>query len=272
MVPLGFALAAVAGLLLGLLGGGGSILTVPILVYVFGLEAKRAIAVSLGVVGVVSLFGAIGHWRAGRVNGRVALLFGGVAMAGAYGGARLAAFMTGSAQLSAFAAAMLVAAAFMLRPMPSGIEPTTAARQAPPLTAAASAALAVGVFTGMVGIGGGFLVVPALVVFVGLPMKEAIGTSLAVIAMNATAGLAGYAGHVDPPWTVMAGFTTAASLGMVAGTSLVGLVPAAALRRAFAVFLVLVGTSILFQNRHVLVPTAPAAAPERAPAVTGASR
>lgn len=271
MAALGFALAAVAGLLLGLLGGGGSILTVPILVYVFGLEAKRAIAVSLGVVGVVSLFGAIGHWRAGRVNGRVAVLFGGVAMAGTYGGARLAAFVTGPAQLAVFAAAMLVAAASMLRPTQSGIE-RTAASPRPSSLAAASAAFAVGVFTGIVGIGGGFLVVPALVVLVGLPMKNAIGTSLAVIAMNASAGLAGYAGHVDPPWAVMAGFAAAASIGMAAGTSLVGLVPAAALRRAFAVFLVLVGTSILFQNRHVLVPTAPAAAPERAPAVTGASR
>ena len=271
MAALGFALAAVAGLLLGLLGGGGSILTVPILVYAFGLEAKRAIAVSLGVVGVVSLFGAIGHWRAGRVNGRVAVLFGGVAMAGAYGGARLAAFVTGPAQLAVFAAAMLVAAAFMLRPTRSGSERAPASAQASPL-AAASAAFAVGVFTGMVGIGGGFLVVPALVVLVGLPMKDAIGTSLAVIAMNASAGLVGYAGHVDPPWTVMAGFIVAASIGMAAGTSLVGLVPAAALRRAFAAFLVLVGTSILFQNRHVLVPTGSAAAPERAPAVTGAPR
>jgi uncharacterized protein len=271
MAPLGVALAAVAGLLLGLLGGGGSILTVPILVYVFGLEAKRAIAVSLGVVGVISLFGAFGHWRAGRVNGRVAILFGGVAMAGTYGGARLAAFVTGPVQLAVFAVAMLVAAALMLRPTRSGIERVPAPPQAP-LLAAASAALAVGVFTGMVGIGGGFLVVPALVGFAGLPMKDAIGTSLAVIAMNASAGLAGYAGHVDPPWTVMAGFTAAASVGMAAGTSLVGVVPAAALRRAFAAFLVLVGTSILIQNRHVLVPTAPAAAPERAPAVTGAPR
>ena len=271
MAPLGFALAAVAGLLLGLLGGGGSILTVPLLVYVFGLEAKRAIAVSLGVVGVVSLFGAIGHWRAGRVNGRVAMLFGGVAMAGTYGGARLAAFVSAPAQLAVFAAAMLVAAAFMLRPTPSGSERTPGSPQAS-LLVAASAALAVGVFTGMVGIGGGFLVVPALVGLVGLPMKEAIGTSLAVIAMNASAGLAGYAGHVDPPWTVLAGFIAAASIGMVAGTFLVGRVPAAALRRAFAVCLILVGTSILIHNRHVLVSAAPAAAPERAPAVTGAPR
>ena len=271
MAALGFALAAVAGLLLGLLGGGGSILTVPILVYAFGLEAKRAIAVSLGVVGVISLLGAIGHWRAGRVNGRVAVLFGGFAMAGAYAGARLAAFVTGPAQLTVFAAAMLAAAVSMLRSTTSGPERTPEPMQAQPL-AAASAALAVGVFTGLVGIGGGFLIVPALVVFVGLPMKEAIGTSLAVIAMNATAGLAGYAGLVDPPWTVMAGFIAAASIGMAAGTSLVGVVPAAALRRTFAVVLVVVGTSILFQNRHVLVPNAPAVAPERPPTVTGAHR
>jgi uncharacterized protein len=271
MAAFGFALAAVAGLLLGLLGGGGSILTVPILVYAFGLETKRAIAVSLGIVGVVSLFGAINHWRAGRVNGRVAVLFGGFAMAGAYAGAKLAAFVSGPTQLAVFAAAMLAAAAVMLRPTQSRTERTPASPQPSPV-AAASAAFAVGVFTGMVGIGGGFLVVPALVVLVGLPMKDAIGTSLAVIAMNAAAGLAGYVGHVDLPWTVMAGFVAAALIGMAAGTSLVGLVPAAALRRAFAVVLVVVGTSILFQNRHVFVPNAPAVAPERAPAITGVPR
>jgi uncharacterized membrane protein YfcA len=165
-------------------------------------------------------------------------------------------------QLTLFAGTMLLAAAFMLRPTRPGAEP--AARPArPPLIAAASAALAVGAFTGTVGIGGGFLIVPALVVLVGLPMKDAVGTSLAVIAMNAAAGLAGYAGHVDPAWTVMAGFIVAASVGMVAGTSLAGLVPAAALRRAFAAFLLLVGASMLVQNRHALVPAAPAAAPER---------
>ena len=99
MLTLGLALAALIGLSLGLLGGGGSILTVPIFVYVLGFDAKPAIAMTLLVVGTTSLVGAVGHWRAGHVNLRMALVFGLVAMAGAYAGARLATYLSGGVQL-----------------------------------------------------------------------------------------------------------------------------------------------------------------------------
>src|SRR3970282_1251530 len=115
MMILGLALAALIGLSLGMLGGGGSILTVPIFVYVLGFEAKEAIAMSLAVVGATSLFGAAGHWGAGNVNLRVAVIFGVVAMAGTYAGARLAVFFSGAAQLTLFALVMLLAAIFMFR-------------------------------------------------------------------------------------------------------------------------------------------------------------
>src|SRR5688500_13870795 len=108
-------LAAVIGVSLGLLGGGGSILTVPGFVYVLGFGAKEAIAMSLAVVGAVSLFGAVGHWMAGNVKLKVAVLFGSVAMMGTYLGARLAVFFIVAAQLSLFALMMLVAAVFMFR-------------------------------------------------------------------------------------------------------------------------------------------------------------
>jgi uncharacterized protein len=244
-------LAALVGLALGLLGGGGSILTVPIFVYVLGFGAKEAIAMSLAVVGVTSAFGAVGHWRSGNVNARVALLFGGVAMAGTYLGARLAVFFSGAAQLVLFAVVMLLAAWFMFRdrrpePPPGGPLPVMSV----PLIVIEG--LAVGVLTGLVGVGGGFLIVPALVLLGRLPMRQAVGTSLVVIAMKSAAGFAGYLGQVEVQWAWMAAFTAVAVLGIVAGTRLVQRVPQAALKRGFAVFLVVMGVFILVQNRDVL--------------------
>jgi len=260
MLILGLALAGLIGLSLGLLGGGGSILTVPILVYVLGFEAKEAIALSLAVVGATSLFGVFGHWRAGNVNVRVALVFGSVAMVGTYLGARLAVFFTGSAQLALFAVVMLVAAVFMYRGRtPGGVseadaEETVAeaiARRSRdgyrfPLIAAEG--ITVGVLTGLVGVGGGFMIVPALVLLAGIPMKEAVGTSLVVIALKSAAGFYGYLDQVEVPWGFLTVFTSVAVAGILLGAHLVRYVPQAALRRAFAVFLVIMGAFILYQN------------------------
>lgn len=254
MMALGFALAALVGLALGLLGGGGSILTVPIFVYVLGFAAKEAIAMSLAVVGTVSVFGAAGHWRAGNVNVRVGLLFGAVAMAGTYLGARLAVFFSGAAQLTLFAVVMLAAAVFMFREKKAP-DAGAAAITRMPYALIAAEGIAVGVLTGLVGVGGGFLVVPALVVLGHLPMKAAVGTSLLVIAMKSFAGFAGYVGQVDVPWGFMTGFTAIAVVGILAGTYLVQFVPQTTLKRAFAVFLVVMGTAILYQNQ--LAPATP---------------
>lgn len=246
MTELALVLAALMGLSLGLLGGGGSILTVPIFVYVLDFEPKQAIAMSLAVVGATSLFGTVGHWRAGNVNLRVALIFGIVAMAGTYVGARLAVFFSGSAQLALFAVVMLAAAFFMFTDKKEREAPAPASSMRSPLIVAEG--LAVGILTGLVGVGGGFLIVPALVVLGRIPMKEAIGTSLLVIAMKSAAGFAGYVGQVDVPWAFMSGFTAVAAVGILAGTYLSGLVPQAALKRSFAVFLLIMGTAILYQN------------------------
>lgn len=254
MIALGLALAALVGLSLGLLGGGGSILAVPTFVYVLGFEPKESIAMSLAVVGATSLFGTFGHWRAGHVNMRVALIFGTVAMVGTYLGARLAVFFSGSAQLALFAAVMLAAAFFMFKDQKAGAVAVPGARM--PAAVIIPEGIAVGVLTGLVGVGGGFLVVPALVVLGRLPMKEAVGTSLLVIAMKSAAGFVGYAGQVDIPWGFMLGFTAVALAGILVGTYLVRFVPQAALKRAFAVFLVIMGVAILYQNRHVLRPAA----------------
>lgn len=258
MAIVGLLLAVLMGLSLGLLGGGGSILAVPILKYVVGFGAKEAIASSLAVVGLTSLFGAIGHWRAGNVNLRVALVFGGVAMAGTYLGARLAAFFSGAAQLALFAAVMLLAAYFMFRE--NGSHPTkeesdsdsSDKRRRTSYSLIVVEGIAVGVLTGLVGVGGGFLIVPALVVLGKIPMKEAVGTSLLVIAMKSASGFAGYLGQVEVRWGYLALFTMVAIAGGLGGSHLVRYVPQMALKKAFAVFLVVMGVFILYQNRGAI--------------------
>jgi uncharacterized membrane protein YfcA len=248
VLTLGLALAALIGLSLGLLGGGGSILTVPVLVYALGFAAKPAIAMSLPVVGVTSLVGAALHWRLGNVRVRTALTFGLLAMVGAFAGARLAVFLSGALQLALLAVVMLAAAGSMLRG--TGRPTAGADADAPPrLALLVPIALAVGVLTGLVGIGGGFLVVPALVLLARVPMRQAIGTSLLVIAMNSASGFAGYLGTVDLDWGFLAGFTTAAVAGALVGTVAAARVPQAGLKRGFAVLLLAMGGFVLYQNR-----------------------
>ena len=254
MIVLGYALAALVGLSLGLMGGGGSILTVPIFVYVLGYDPKLAIAMSLPVIGITSLVGALSHWKAGNANLRTAFTFGLMAMVGAFGGARLARLLSGSVQLTILAVVMLAAAVSMFRSARRSATSGANAPDAPrtmPIGLLIPVALCVGVLTGVVGIGGGFLVVPALVILARVPMKQAVGTSLLVIAMNSASAFAGYFGHVQFPWPFMLGFTGVAVCGIIVGTSLVRHVSPGALKQAFSLFLVVMGAFILYRNRHV---------------------
>lgn len=240
-------LATLIGLALGLLGGGGSILTVPVFVYALGLEPKEAIVASLAVVGATSLFGAVGHWRAGNVDVRVASLFGAVAMVGTYAGARLAVFVSGTMQLALFAIVMLLAAALMLRP-PALARVGPEKEGARRVRSIVAEGFTVGMVTGLVGVGGGFLVVPALVLLGGLPMKQAVGTSLLVISLKSAAGFLGYRGQVDVPWVLVGLFTGVGVVGILLGAHLVRYVPQHALQRAFAILLLVTGGLILYQN------------------------
>ena len=250
MGVIGLLLAVLIGISLGLLGGGGSILTVPVLVYVLGFGAKEAVTTSLVVVGVASLFGAVGHWRQGDVNLRIALTFGAIATVGAYAGARLAVFFSGSAQLLLLAGVMLAAASFMFRERSAaGAEKGSAGGFSVGLAALGAG---VGILTGLVGVGGGFLIVPALVLLGGMAMREAVGTSLPVISINAAAGFVGHLGNVDVRWSFVALFTAAAVAGIFGGTHLAGYVPQGILRKSFAVFLVAVGIFVVYQNRGAL--------------------
>lgn len=251
-------LAATIGLALGMLGGGGSILTVPAFVYLLGIEPKAAIAMSLVVVGTAALAGAASHWRSGNVRPRTAITFGMIAMIGAFAGARVAVFIPAAIQLIVLGIVLLAAAASMLRPI--GARPAGAgaplesrdprrSRVSPRLMAVA---LAVGALTGVVGVGGGFLIVPALVLLGGVPMKEAVGTSLLVIALNSAAGFAGYYGTVAIDWPFVAGFTAVAVGGILAGSYLTRFIPADTLKRAFAILLIFIGAYVLFQSRAML--------------------
>lgn len=254
MYALALLLASIIGISLGLLGGGGSILTVPVFVYVLGFGAKESIAMSLAVVGVAALVGAVSHWRDGNVNLRFAAIFGAVAMIGTFGGARLAVFFSAAAQLALFAVVMLVAAAFMFRGQRQPVVPLESLPPRKPLALGLIVVegLAVGVLTGLVGVGGGFLIVPAMVLLARIPMKEAVGTSLLVIAMKSSAGLVGYVDQVDVPWTFLCVFTSVAIGGILFGTWLVRFAPQAMLQRMFAVFLLIMGAFILYQNMGAL--------------------
>lgn len=240
--------ALLVGGALGLLGGGGSILTVPIFVYLLGLDPKASIAMSLGVVALVSLFGVRSHWREGRVDLRIALTFGPVAMAGTYAGARLAAFVSAGAQLSLFAGVMLLAAVFMFRGRPAPVETEGEEASGARWLLLGLEGLGVGVLTGLVGVGGGFLIVPTLVLLAKVPMKRAVGTSLLVIAMKSVAGFVGYLGTPGIDLLFMAWFSAAAAVGIVFGSRMVGSIPPRALRRSFAGFLVVMGLFILYRN------------------------
>jgi uncharacterized membrane protein YfcA len=259
MSAIGLGAALVIGLSLGLLGGGGSILTVPAFVYLMGQEPRTAIAMSLAVVGLTSVVGAWRHWRAGRVDVRVGVQFGVVAMAGTYLGARLAVFVTPAFQMMLFALVMLVAAVLMLRrnTAPASESPAAAAAKGRTPWLIAAEGLAVGVLTGLVGVGGGFMIVPALVLLGRLPMKVAVGTSLLVIALKSVAGVAGYLGQIALPWSVLLPFAGVSIVGIVAGATLVRRVPQRALQRAFAALLIIVGAFVFYQNRDaVLHPAA----------------
>jgi uncharacterized membrane protein YfcA len=247
----GALLALVVGLVLGLLGGGGSILAVPTFLYVFHIEPKPAIAMSLVVVGMSALVGFVTHWRQGTVNVRIAAIFGGLAMVGAFAGARFARFVPASVQLGLFAVFAFTAAILMLRDSvrtPSGATDVRSDERGHFTPLLGVQAVAVGVLTSLIGAGGGFVIVPALVLVADVPVKEAIGSSLLIIAMNATSGVVGYLGQVVFDWSLVAWFTSIAAVGAVVGTRLMRRVPAARIKQAFAIMILVLGTYLVIRR------------------------
>lgn len=244
-------LALLVGVSLGLLGGGGAILTVPILTAVAGLESRAAIASSLLIVGATSAVGAVRHARSGRVRWRVGALFGGAGILGALAGGLIGGLLPAALLMLLLAATMIAAAIAMLRGRGAATgEPDERMPTARILLLGA----AVGSLSGLVGAGGGFLIVPALILLAALPTAVAVGTSLMVIAMQTLTGLATQPGLADIPWALVVPFIVIAVAGSFLGSALTGRIPDRALRIAFAVLVLVVAAVIVLQQLPLLLP------------------
>jgi uncharacterized membrane protein YfcA len=244
MIAIGpLVIGALIGLVLGLLGGGGAILAVPGLVYVLGVEPHAAIAASLAIVAVGAMTGLAAHARHGRVVWTTALQLGLAGAVGAWIGAWAGRMIPGDRLLALLGLFMLLAAWLMVRRPRPEVERRPGPRWKVPLLG-----LGLGVLTGFFGVGGGFLIVPALTLVLGLPIRLAIGTSLAVITMNALAGVLGYLGGgiVDWPLTLLV------SLGAVGGALVGGRLAASAperlLRRGFAGLVAVIAIFLVSRN------------------------
>ena len=243
MLVLGYMLSVAIGLSLGLLGGGGSILTVPLLHYVFGVAAHDAIAMSLVVVGATAVAALVPRAMAGRVNWRVGMLFGGASIASAYLGARVGALLPARALMIAFSAVMIAAGGAMLaRARGAGFAPRAHHGSAHRLVASG---IATGLVTGVLGAGGGFIIVPALTLFAGLAVREAVATSLFVIAVNSVAALAGTMHHASFDSGLLVAVTGLAIAGSFAGVRIAKRISGSQLQRTFAWFVIIVGILVV---------------------------
>ena len=253
LIVIALALAALVGVSLGLLGGGGSILTVPILTYVLGMPPREAIAASLFIVGATSAVSMIGHAKAGRVRWKTGLLFGVAGMVGAFAGGLLGGIIPGAILMVLFAGMMIVTATAMIRGRKNQATKAADAEYKPALARILLDGFLVGIATGLVGAGGGFLIVPALNLLGGLPMAIAVGTSLLVITMKSFAGLSGYLFSVQLNWPIVLAFTATAIAGSFAGVALAGRVPERALRKGFGIFVLVMGAFVLVQELPPLI-------------------
>ncbi|MCA9595878.1 MAG: sulfite exporter TauE/SafE family protein [Myxococcales bacterium] len=248
MLIVALLLSILIGVSLGVLGGGGSILTVPILVYAIGMPPKQAIATSLFVVAVTSAAGMISHARAGRVRWRTGVIFGMAGMSGAYAGGRIAQYIPGNWLLIAFGLMMVATAIAMLRPKKKAAKAEAAPaddKRELPIFRVLLDGVIVGLVTGLVGAGGGFLVVPALALLGGLPMGVAVGTSLLVISMKSAAGFVGYMHSVPVDWTMALIVSGAAIVGSLIGGKLAGKMSQETLRKSFGWFVVVMAIFVL---------------------------
>jgi uncharacterized membrane protein YfcA len=243
-LPLALIGALAIGLSLGLLGSGGSILTVPVLHYLLGQPEKLAIGGSLLVVGLIAGIGCVPYALHRQVDWRNVAWFGLPGMGGAWLGATLAHWVPGTVQLALFAGVMLLAAWRMLRG--AAIAPPS---HEPHRIAVVVGGAGVGVLSGLVGVGGGFLIVPALVLLAGVPMAGAVGTSLAVITLNSFSGFGKYLAVLEHEglaldWRVLLAVAAVGVVGSFAGHRLGRRLPQAMSRRLFGVFLVVMGLVI----------------------------
>lgn len=240
-------IGAIVGTLLGLLGGGGAVLIVPSMVYILHVDEHVALATALVIVGLNALIGGTLAWRQGRTQLSTAFTFGAAGMVTAYIGARISKLIPGAYLLMAFSLLLLVIAYFMFRRSATPSDQPTTPR---PLWHIIAVGAGVGLITGTLGVGGGFLIVPAMVLLVGMPMRQAVGTSLIVIAINSVASLLG---HLDTPfdWYLIAALLAGAIPSVALSGRLGAYVPADKLRTAFAVFITVVAIAMLAENIYL---------------------
>jgi uncharacterized membrane protein YfcA len=259
MILLAILAGTATGIVLGLLGSGGSIIAMPALLYLLHTEPKQAIAMSLGIVAVTATISAWDNWWRGNVDIRVAAVFGLFGVIGTYGGTRLGVHAPVALQLGLFALVMYAAAWRMLQgkrqpaarlAVAGGPDLDMMDRKtlSAPMGRIAVLGVGVGALTGLVGVGGGFLIVPALVLLSEIPMKLAVGTSLAIVAFNSSTGFAGYLGAVPIDWGTMASFTAVTVAGSFAGTRLAHRFSQETLKRGFGWFLIFVASYILLKS------------------------
>ena len=249
MPPVAWVSALVIGASLGLLGSGGSILTVPVLVYALDQPDKTAIAGSLAIVGGIATAGAVMAGVRHQIRWRTAVLFGAAGVPGAWVGTALSGLVSGAVQLTTFAVVMLAAAWFTLHARPDDTRPPSCRRCA--VQIALEGAL-IGLLTGFVGVGGGFLIVPALVLLGGLPMHKAVGTSLLIVAVNSWTGLLTHVAQDPVPiafdWRLIGLFIAVGAVGSILGQVAAGRLPQHQLKVAFALFLVAAGVFVLWRT------------------------
>lgn len=239
---IGFILAALAGVSLGLLGGGGSILIVPILIYSLSVPIKTAIALSLGIVGFTTLFGVFSNYK--NINFKVAIMFSCTAIPATFLGSYSSQFISGSTQLLIFSVTMITAAAFMLKDR----KEVKASTQHLSISLTLLSGFGVGALTGLIGVGGGFLIVPSLIYFTNSDMKKSVATSLLIISFNSFFGFVSYLDKVEIAWIFLTKFTAASAIGVLVGSKISLYIPQRILRKSFGFFLIIMGAFILIKN------------------------
>jgi uncharacterized membrane protein YfcA len=245
MIPLELALGFGIGLSLGLLGGGGSLLTVPALVYLVGQTPQSAMTTSLVIVGTNSLMGALMHRAQGTLNWRAGVIFGGSGMLVSYLSASISDRLPPEVLLAMFAFLMVIIGIVLFLRQTAATEINASSR---PLGTVLASGAGVGLLTGVLGVGGGFLTVPALVMLVGLPIQMSVGTSLVVITLNSFAGFIGHLGRGSFDLILTLIFAAAGLVGTFVGTKLSSRVSSSKLQKVFAGFVIALAFVLLYDN------------------------
>ena len=239
------ALVFVAGVLFGLFGAGGSILLVPILIYVLDLPVKSALGTSLLILMLTGTVATFAHARSRNVSWWIGLRWAALGIVAAYGGGRVAEFIPEGVLVTMFSVVVVAASLAMMRPrkLTPAVDPRSI-----PMAKVVVVGAALGFFTGVMGVGGGFLLVPALVLVCGMDVKIAVGTSLLIIAVNSLGGFLGFAAHESFPWRVTLTVAAFNAAGSLVGERIGKRLPGHRLRPAFGMFLLLVGMAMVAQN------------------------